>query len=50
MSLTVRFPGWTTSIPAAPTASSGNNSPTPCSATAETDEALYMGSVALVTS
>jgi hypothetical protein len=50
MSLTVRFPGWTTSVTAAPTASSGNNSTTPCSDSAETDEALYIGPVAPVTS
>jgi hypothetical protein len=50
MSLTVQFPGWTTSVPAAPTASSGNNSPTPCSDSAEQGEALYIGSVAPVTS
>ena len=45
LSLTVRFPGWTTSVPAAPDASSGTNSTTPCSPAAETGQTLYMGPV-----
>jgi hypothetical protein len=44
-SLTVRFPGWASSVPAAPNATSGTNSTTPCSPSNETGETLYMGPV-----
>jgi hypothetical protein len=47
-SLTVRFPGWESSVPAAPNATSGTNSTTPCSPAAEKDQTVYMGSVAPV--
>jgi hypothetical protein len=47
-SLTVRFAGWTSSVPAAPNASSGTNTTTPCSDTTETDQTVYMGPVVSV--
>jgi hypothetical protein len=47
-SLTVRFAGWTSSVPAAPNATSGTNSTTPCSPSNETGETLYMGPVVSV--
>jgi hypothetical protein len=47
-SLTIRFPGWTSSVTAAPNATSGTNSTTPCSPSNETGETLYMGPVASV--
>ncbi len=43
LSLNVRFPGWTTSVTAAPNATSGTNSTTPCSEATETGETLYVG-------
>lgn len=50
LSFTVSFPGWATPVPAAPTASSGNNSPTPCSASDEADQTLYIGPVTTLSS
>jgi len=47
-SLTVRFAGWTTSVPAAPNTTSGTNSTTPCSVATETGQTLYMGPVSPV--
>jgi hypothetical protein len=48
LSLTVRFPGWASSVPAAPNATSGTNSTNPCSPSDETGETLYIGPVATV--
>ena len=48
-SLTVRFPGWTSSVPAAANATSGTNTTTPCSATTETGQTVYLGPVVSVT-
>jgi hypothetical protein len=47
-SLSVRFPGWKTSVPAAANATSGTNSTTPCAVTSETGQSVYMGPVAPV--
>jgi hypothetical protein len=47
-SLSVRFPGWKTSVPAAANATSGTNSTTPCTFTSETGQSVYMGPVASV--
>jgi hypothetical protein len=47
-SLSVRFSRWTSSIPAAPDATSGTNSTTPCSDTTETGQTVYIGPVASV--
>jgi len=49
MSLSVRFPGWASPVPAAPTATSGDNSPNACSVGTETGETIYIGPVAAVT-
>jgi hypothetical protein len=48
-SLSVRFSGWASSVPAAPNATSGTNSTTPCSDTTEAGQTVYMGPVASVT-
>ncbi|HXQ43570.1 MAG TPA: DUF4232 domain-containing protein [Acidimicrobiales bacterium] len=45
LSLSVRFPGWSSPVPAAPTAASGTNSTTPCSVSAETGQTIYIGPV-----
>jgi hypothetical protein len=47
-SLSVRFPGWKTSVPAAANATSGTNSTNPCTVTSETGQSVYMGPVASV--
>jgi hypothetical protein len=49
-SLSVRFPGWKTSVPAASNATSGTNSTTPCTVTSETGQSVYLGPVASVSS
>jgi hypothetical protein len=45
MSLTVRFTGWASSIPASPDSTSGTNTSTPCIPSTETGQTVYMGPV-----
>jgi hypothetical protein len=47
-SLSVRFPGWKTSVPAAANATSGTNSTNPCTVASETGQSVYLGPVAPV--
>ena len=44
-SLAVRFPGWTSSIPAVANATDATNSTNPCTVTSETGQSIYMGPV-----
>ncbi len=47
-SLSVRFPGWASSIPAVANTANSTNSTTPCAVTSETGQSVYMGPVAPV--